>query len=633
MVMQKKSLGEVLVEKSVISQEQLRQAREVQKSAPGDLGVIIHDLGFASEREVAAARASVLGLQFVDLTRTTPDQEAAKAVPEHIVKRYNILPIKRDSSSTPNKLMVAVGDIQSSMAGLDDVRLVSRCHITPVLAAKSDIEDAIARTYNGVTATPPPPGLNGSATPPSTSNGPTPVKSGTPAKIRTNGIANPPAIIKEEPQNVTPAVLEAEHNALANAIKVDLSQMQLEAADDEDELDVERMSEEAPIIRIAHAIVQEAIRQKASDIHVEPMQKGVRIRYRIDGVLNETMTVPKHIQNQLIARFKIMADMNIAERRIPQDGRIPIKHDGKDFDLRVSCCPTFYGEKIVMRVLDKTSVLLGLNKLGFQPEVQAKLEELVAQPNGMLLTTGPTGSGKTTTLYSLLHKINSAEKNIITVEDPVEYQLPGVSQVQVNKKAGLTFGSALRSFLRQDPDIIMVGEMRDLETCQIAVEASLTGHLVLSTLHTNDAPSAVMRLADMGIESYLIAATVIGILAQRLCRKICVNCKQPYQIPASELVRFGFVPKDPNQMVTLYRGAGCEECRHKGYKGRLGLYELLVINEEIRELVVRRAPVSDIRDAGKSSGMKELREDGLFKVLEGVTTPEEVMRVVFTAGN
>jgi len=627
--MQKKSFGEVLVDKGVISQEQLRQAREVQKTAPGDLANIIHDLGFASEREIASARAASLGLQFVDLSRTPVEPDAAKSVPEHIVKRYNILPIRKDSSSSPNKLMVAVGDIQTSMAGIDDVRLVSRCQITPVLAAKSDIEDAIARVYNGVsgTATPvsPPPSTNGTAKP--SAAAPTgPKKLG-------NGLANPPAIIKDELQiSGAPARPEAGDNALANASKVDLTAMQASSEDDEDELDVEKMSEEAPIIRIAHAIVQEAIRQKASDIHIEPMQKGVRIRYRIDGVLNETMTVPKHIQNQLIARFKIMADLNIAERRVPQDGRIPIKTDGKDYDLRVSCCPTFFGEKIVMRVLDKSSVLLGLNKLGFSPEVQNKLEELVAQPNGMLLTTGPTGSGKTTTLYSILNKINSTEKNIITVEDPVEYQLPGVSQVQINKKAGLTFASALRSFLRQDPDIIMVGEMRDLETCQIAVEASLTGHLVLSTLHTNDAPSAVMRLADMGIESYLIAATVIGIIAQRLCRKICTNCKQPYQIPATELARFGFISTDPNQMVTLYRGAGCEECRHKGYKGRVGLYELLTMNEEIAELVVRRAPVADIRDAAKSAGMKELREDGLIKVLEGMTTPDEVMRVVFTAG-
>ncbi len=324
--------------------------------------------------------------------------------------------------------------------------------------------------------------------------------------------------------------------------------------------------------------------------------------------------------------------MNIAERRVPQDGRIPVRHENKDYDLRVSCLPTKWGEKIVMRILDNSSTLVGLNKLGFAPHVQAQLEELVAQPNGMVLTTGPTGSGKTTTLYSVLHKINSVEKNIITIEDPIEYTLAGVSQVQVNKKAGLTFATGLRSFLRQDPDIIMVGEMRDLETAQIAVEASLTGHLVLSTLHTNDAPSTIMRMADMGIETYLIAATVIGIMAQRLCRRICQTCKEGYKVPATYLTSFGYQPEDDEQMLTLFRGAGCEECRYKGYKGRVGLYELMVMNEEIADLVVRRSPVADIREAAKASGMKELREDGLLKILEGMTTPEEVRRVVFTAG-
>jgi type IV pilus assembly protein PilB len=345
------------------------------------------------------------------------------------------------------------------------------------------------------------------------------------------------------------------------------------------------------------------------------------------------MTIPRHIQAPLISRYKIMSDMNIAERRIPQDGRIPVKHAGKDYDMRVSCLPSLYGEKIVMRILDKSSVLLGLNKLGFTPEVQAQLEELTMQPNGMFLTTGPTGPGKTTTLYSVLHKINSIEKNIITVEDPIEYQLGGITQVGVNKKAGLNFNNALRSFLRQDPDIIMVGEMRDLETAEIAIEAALTGHLVLSTLHTNDAPSATIRLADMGVEPFLISATVIGIMAQRLARKICANCKEPYKVPAEELRRFGFVPEHADQEVTLFRGRGCEVCRQKGFKGRIGLYELMTVNEEIAELVVRRAPLADIKEAAKANGMKEMREDGLRKVLEGVTTPDEVMRVVFTAGH
>jgi type IV pilus assembly protein PilB len=320
-----------------------------------------------------------------------------------------------------------------------------------------------------------------------------------------------------------------------------------EMDDDEDLEAAKAQAEEAPIIRIVNTVIQQAIKDSASDIHIEPDKKGVRVRYRVDGVLSEAMTVPKYIQAPLISRLKIMSDMNIAERRIPQDGRIPIRHEGKDFDLRVSCLPTIHGEKIVMRILDKSSVLIGLNKLGFTSEVQTQIEELVSQPNGMFLSTGPTGSGKTTTQYSVLNKINSVEKNIITVEDPAEYQLGGISQVQVNKKAGLDFGTALRSFLRQDPDIIMVGEMRDLQTAEIAVESALTGHLVLSTLHTNDAPSAVIRMIDMGIEPFLISATVIGVLAQRLARKICTNCRVSYTVPAKELARFGLKGLDPEE--------------------------------------------------------------------------------------
>ena len=628
MVMQaKKSIGEVLVERGAITEDDLQKAREVQKSAPGDLGGIIQDLDMASEKDVTAARAETLGLKFVDLSKMTPEPAAIKSVPEHIAKRYNILPIKRDSTSTPNRLMVAIGDVKTGAVGLDDVKLVSRCKITSVLATKSEIEEAIIRAYSGNRAGTGPlngSGRDGGSAFPATLNGkngelPVVIKDGdgttdlTPGRNGSGGEMSSPS-------------------GLQDAIKGELGELTTGNVDEDDESGLEKISEEAPIIRIAHAIMMQAIREKASDIHIEPGIKGVRIRYRIDGVLNETMTVPKHIQAALISRFKIMAELNIAERRVPQDGRIPVRHEGKDYDMRVSCLPTMFGEKIVMRILDKTSVLLGLNKLGFTPEVQGKLEEIVAQPNGMFLTTGPTGSGKTTTLYSVLHKINSVEKNIITVEDPVEYQLSGVSQVQINKKAGLTFAAALRSFLRQDPDIIMVGEMRDLETAQIAVEASLTGHLVLSTLHTNDAPSAVMRLADMGIETYLIAATVQGIMAQRLCRKVCSNCKEPYRVPANFLSKFGYKPEDPNAQVTLYEGKGCEECRYKGYKGRVGLYELMTMNEEIAELVVRRAPVADIRDAAKANGMRELREDGLLKILEGMTTPDEVMRVVFTAG-
>ena len=401
---------------------------------------------------------------------------------------------------------------------------------------------------------------------------------------------------------------------------------------DDDGVVDEELINQAPIVRLANAIIVNAIESRASDIHIEPDKRNVRVRCRIDGVLQEVMSVPKFIQPALCSRYKIMADMNIAERRVPQDGRIPIKHNNKDYDMRVNCLPSLYGEKIVMRILDKSSVLIGLNNLGFYPEYQSVLEDMVAQPNGMFLVTGPTGSGKTTTLYSVLNKLNDIEKNITTAEDPIEYQLSGITQVGMNRKAGLTFATALRAYLRQDPDIIMVGEMRDLETAEIAIEAALTGHLVLSTLHTNDAPSATMRLADMGVEPFLISATVIGILAQRLTRKICNDCKEPYQVKATELARFGFVVEDPDQEVSLFRGRGCETCKGKGYRGRMGVYELLKMNSEIAELVVRRAPLADIKEAARANGMKELKEDGLRKILDGHTTPEEVRRVVFTAG-
>jgi type IV pilus assembly protein PilB len=328
-----------------------------------------------------------------------------------------------------------------------------------------------------------------------------------------------------------------------------------------------------------------------------------------------------------------MSEMNIAERRIPQDGRIGITTQGKNYDLRVSCLPTLLGEKIVMRILDTSSVMIGLSKLGFMPDTMAQLESVITQPNGMILSTGPTGAGKTTTQYSVLNRINSVEKNILTIEDPVEYQLGGVSQVAVHRKAGLTFSTALRSFMRQDPDIIMVGEIRDLETAEMAIQASLTGHLVLSTLHTNDAPSSVTRLVDMGVEPFLISATLIGAMAQRLGRKICANCREEYEVEAEDLRSFGFEAEDSRQKVILWRGRGCEACRQTGYKGRVGIFEMMLLNDEIRELVVRRAPLADVTEAARANGMLTLREDGLRKVLEGITTPEEVRRVVFTAGH
>ncbi len=592
MVTAKKTLGDYMVEKGYASPEQIEEGRKAQQSTKGDLAKILIDQGL-NPRDVYESKAQEMQVPFVDLTVFKPDQSAINVVPEHVAKRHNVLPIKKDGST----LYVAMSDMNNITAN-DDIRLVSRCVVRGVLAVPEHIEDSISRLYGGtqVEAT----GGKGGMNP-------------------NKGMAMDAVGDSDMKTSMSQAM--AEYSAKNDT----------QIKDDEDETGVSG-SDDAPIVRLANTIIQQAVKERASDIHIEPDRRGMRIRYRIDGVLHEVMQVPKFIQMPLTARYKIMSEMNIAERRLPQDGRIGIRYNDKDYDLRCSCLPNLHGEKVVMRILDKSSVMIGLNKLGFTPEVQAKLEELAQQPNGMLLSTGPTGSGKTTTQYSLLNKLNSIEKNILTIEDPCEYQLSGITQVQVNKKAGLTFGSALRSFLRQDPDIIMVGEMRDLETAEIAIESSLTGHLVLSTLHTNDACSATIRLIDMGIEPFLISATVIGVLAQRLGRKICTNCKEFYDVPAVELRRFGFKATDAAQTVQLARGRGCEMCRHTGYKGRIGFYELMVMNAEMAEMIVRRAPLTDLKEAAKANGMHELREDGLVKVLEGQTTPEEVMRVVFTAG-
>ncbi|MDM7461831.1 MAG: ATPase, T2SS/T4P/T4SS family [bacterium] len=587
MAMTRRTAGEYLLEKGLITQEQLEDARKVQETTGKDLVQILVDQAVVSERDAYEAKAFELGMPFVDLDRVQPEPSALNVVKEHIAKRYNVIPVKKDG----NILYLAMADPNNVMA-IDDVRVNSRCVVRQVIAAPGAIEDAIRKAYGG------------SAVAATDGSTPAATDGGAPAR----------------PQD------------LRGSVMTDIAAYSARGDTEDDEKAVIREAEEGPIVRVANTVIQQAINERASDIHVEPQPRNLRIRYRIDGVLHEALSLPKYVQAPLISRYKIMAEMNIAEKRLPQDGRIPIRYQNKDYDLRVSSIPTPHGEKIVMRILDKTSVLLGLNKLGFTPETQARLEELVIQPQGMVLSTGPTGSGKTTTQYSVLHKLNSVEKNILTIEDPIEYQLPGISQVQVNRKAGLTFASALRAFLRQDPDIIMVGEMRDLETAEIAIEASLTGHLVLSTLHTNDAPSAVIRMVDMGVEPYLIAATVTGVMAQRLARRVCQHCKEPREIPAADLRAFGFQIENPDQMVTIWEGVGCDHCRGRGYAGRVGIYELMVVNAEIAELIVRRAPLSDIKEAAKANGMKELREDGLIKVLEGMTTPDEVRRVVFTAG-
>jgi type IV pilus assembly protein PilB len=591
MALPRVSMVQFLQQKGYLKPEQLEEAVKVQQQTKEpDLGRVLVSLGIVGEREVLQAKAQEMGIGFVDLDRVNIESSAINVVPERIAKAHSVIPVKKDGQT----LWLAMANDKNILA-LDDVKMASGCRVVPVLALPGAIEDAIKKNYSG--------GATNGDSAPSVSAGPA---------TGTNTVDL--------------------RSDIRGAIAAAGVQRGRDGDDEMADKDAEQMAEQAPIIKLANALIQQAIADRASDIHVEPQQRSVRIRYRLDGVLMEAMTVPRNLMAPLISRLKIMADMNIAERRIPQDGRIEVRHSAKEYDLRVSSIPTPYGEKIVMRILDKSSVMIGLSKLGFTSENEAKIEELVSQTQGMFLCTGPTGSGKTTTLYSCLNILNTIGVNIITAEDPIEYQLAGVAQVGMNRKAGLTFSTALRAFLRQDPDIMMVGEMRDLETAEIAIESALTGHMVLSTIHTNDAPSTTLRMIDMGVEPYLIAATLTGVLAQRLGRRVDPEHKEAYEVPAIDLRRFGFQVTDPDEKVTLFRGVPHEDNRMTGYKGRTGFHELMTMNNEIAELVVRRAPVSDVKAAAKANGMHELREDGLIKVLSGQTDPAEVMRVVFTAG-
>ncbi len=405
---------------------------------------------------------------------------------------------------------------------------------------------------------------------------------------------------------------------------------ELGGGDDElaDLSELKEIVDDAPIVRFVNSLINQAVQDRASDIHIEPQENEVRVRYRVDGVLHEVTSQSRKIIAGVVSRLKIMADLDIAERRIPQDGRISVKAAGRAIDLRVSTLPTVYGEKVVMRILDKTSILLELSDLGFMDHNYARYEASFSKPYGMILVTGPTGSGKSTTLYATLNVINDPGVNIVTVEDPVEYRLPGVNQVQINPKAGLTFAGALRSILRQDPDVVLVGEMRDHETAQMGMEAALTGHLVLSTLHTNDAPSAVTRLTEMGIDPFLVASAVDVVLAQRLARRLCKKCRQPYQPTPAEMTAAGLPWRDADALPTLFRAVGCSQCARTGYRGRLAVHEVMPVSEEIERLIVERASTDDIAKFARAQGMRTLREDGLAKVLLGETTLEEVARVV-----
>jgi general secretion pathway protein E len=548
-------IGAILEDKFGLSEAKLLEAINLQGTKGGRLGEILVRLRAITEDQLLQALAVQFELPWVpNLDVGQVDHEWVKKVPIHFARRYHVLPLKEEDGS----VLVATTDPMES-AALDDLRLLLGLPIKPVLTSSLSLLACLNRVYD---------------------------------------------------EAASPAGAEQVMEDIAASESLD--QIAHELDEPQDLLDA---TDEAPIIRLVNSVLFQAVRQRASDIHFESFERGLVVRYRIDGVLYPVLTPPKHLQASIIARLKIMAGLNIAEKRLPQDGRFRIRTAGKDVDLRVSVLPTSHGERVVLRLLEK----------GFSQDRLGIILQLIQLSHGIILVTGPTGSGKTTTLYAALTHINAPDKNIITVEDPVEYQLLGVGQMQVNPKINLTFAAGLRSILRQDPDVIMIGEIRDRETAEIAIHASLTGHLVFSTLHTNDASSAATRLIDMGIEPFLVASSVVAILAQRLLRQVCPDCKLPYHPADEELIRLGIVP--PRVRPTFYRGAGCPACAQTGYRGRTGIFELLVLDDEIRRLIGNKADSASIRHAAMAKGMVTLKDEGAEKVFHGVTTTEELMRI------
>lgn len=587
----RRTVLDLLKEQGKLTDAQIQQALKAQQDTRQPIERILVDLGFASEEDVLTTQAQQLNVQYVDLQKVRPDESAISVVlskvPADYLRQHRCIPIRIEQ----NRLLIAMANPRDVIA-VDELRMRTGLVIVPLLASPSQIEAAL----NELVSQAPQIGTRQAV----------PGMPGTGFDVDQ---------ILKQIDAARYGVEAVEGISVGSVARVD---------------DVE-VAQEAPVIRLLDTILREAIRNDATDIHLEPMHDRVRVRYRIDGILHEFLRLPKWLAAPLAARVKILGDMDVAEKRVPQDGRMRIEAHRRRFDVRISTIPTVNGEKAMLRLLDQTAPLMGLEKLGLWEDDLAKVEFLMKQPYGMILSTGPTGHGKTTTQYSILHRLNTTDVNIITIEEPVEYEVPGINQVHVNRKAGVTFATALRAFLRQDPDIILVGEVRDLETADAAFQAALTGHLVLSTLHTNDAPTAPIRLVEMGVEPFLISAAVTGVIAQRLGRRICTNCKEPHRYPPESFVRFGI---DPSELdgITLYRGRGCDQCRHTGYRGRIGFFEVFVMNQEVADMILRRAPISEIREAAIASGMTTLLQDGWRKIKAGISTPEEVLRVVTTVG-
>lgn len=563
---EKKRLGDLLVETNLITEAQLQEALSVQKNMGVRLGEALIQLGFVTQQGINEVLEFQLGIPQVELHKLRLDPKIVKLINGDLARRHKVIPIDRKGDT----IRLAMID-PLNLVAFDDVAMETGLEIEPVIATEHEVDRVIYR-YFGLTDT------------------------------------------------------------VQQAFGGSLQDMRREEASFTDTIDLDELAnatDEAPIAKAVNAIIQQSISDKASDIHIESSEHAVRVRYRIDGILQDMMDLPRQTHLALVSRIKIMADMDISEKRIPQDGRIQIKSGADNIDLRISTLPTIFGEKVVIRLLDKSNVMYSVRELGMDAEIEKKFDDTLRQTYGMMLITGPTGSGKTTTLYAALNEINDTQKNIITVEDPVEYVLDRINQTQVHTKIGMTFANGLRSILRQDPDIIMVGEIRDKETAEIAIRAATTGHLVLSTLHTNDAASTVARLLDLDIEPFLVASSLIGILGQRLVRTICPSCKTTYQLEDHDPWRI-FLGVTDTEPVTLYKGKGCSICNNTGYKGRTAIHEFMPMSKEIRRLIGQKTPADIIKDTARLEGMTTLKEDGIAKVYAGVTTIDEVVRVSYS---
>jgi type IV pilus assembly protein PilB len=563
-------LGEMLVKAGLISQAHLEEALEAQKTNGEKLGLNLIKLGYVKEDDITQLLSEQYGVPSINLRHFDIDESVINLIPSEVAQKYLVLPVNRTGAT----LTISMAD-PTNVFAMDDIKFMTGYNVEPVVASEIAIREAIEKYYGSQHAL--------------------------------------------ELKKVMDEMAEQESEAL-------------EVMDEEEELDVgalEAATEEAPVVKLVNIILTDSIKKEASDIHIEPYEKDFRVRFRIDGVLYEIMHPPMKLRDAITSRLKIMAKLDISEKRLPQDGRIKIKMKlqgkTKEMDYRVSVLPTLFGEKIVLRLLDKDNLMLDMTKLGFEADSLAKFERAILKPYGMVLVTGPTGSGKTNTLYSSMNRVNTPETNIMTAEDPVEFNLHGINQVQMKESIGLNFATSLRAFLRQDPNIVLVGEIRDFETAEIAVKAALTGHLVLSTLHTNDAPSTINRLMNMGIEPFLVATSVNLICAQRLVRRICRECKETISMPAQALVDIGFSPEDAAS-IQLKKGRGCPSCNNTGYRGRVGLYEVMEISEEIRELILSGASAMELRRTAIEEGMLSLRQSGLVKIRDGLTSVEEVVR-------